>query len=104
MSGELRKRQGPPPPAKKRSSGSGWVADLAEPGPQLFWARFFLVVGDADSPGADVHNHLPDAWLAGQVALDVRLALAAGDAGRGQLDGGRFICWHLPGRVPAPPA
>src|SRR5260221_3366506 len=70
-------------------SGICGVSDLGELFPEPGGAGVLRVVGDADAPGVHVYAHLPDAQLAGQVALDVLLALGAGDARRRQLDG----CW-----------
>src|SRR5215472_13934103 len=72
-----------------RWSGSGRVSDLGEFGPKLACAGLCLVVGDAHTPGSDVHAHLLDAGLAGQVAFDVGLAFVARDVRRGQFDHGR---------------
>ena len=85
-------------PGRDAAQGGGRVSDLAELGPQLPGAGPALVMGDADALGPGIHGDLLDAWLAGQVALDVRLARVAGNAGRGQLDRGRA---HLLAPFPA---
>src|SRR5260370_27578707 len=68
-------------------SGLGGVPDLGELFAGRGGAGVLGVVGDADARGVQVCAHLPDARLAGQVALDVLLALGAGDARCRQLDG-----------------